>query len=160
MDAADATFQVALSKLLTEVFDGPPGQECYILNPGDLGLSRQLESLDAAAASKRPMPGRTTIASHAAHLLHGLTMMNRWAAGENPWADADWGAPWKATSVSPESWRELCAGLRREAAAWQRTVATRDQWDDMWAACALSSLAHTAYHLGAIRQIIAAQQAP
>ena len=77
MDAADATFKVALSKLLTEVFDGPPGQECYILNPGDLGLSRQLESLDAAAASKRPMPGRTTIASHAAHLLHGLTMMNR-----------------------------------------------------------------------------------
>lgn len=157
--AANDTFHAALTKLLTEVFDGPPERECYILNPGDPGLLRQLESLDAAAASARPMPGRTTIASHVDHVLYGLTLMNRWAAGEpNPWADSDWEAAWKTTSVSPERWRELCAALRSAAASWQNTVATRNEWDDVSAAGALSSLAHTAYHFGAIRQLIAANQ--
>jgi hypothetical protein len=161
MAASNETLHAALVKLLTEVFDGPPAREAYILNPGDPGLLRQLESLDATVASARPMPGRTTIAGHVDHVLYGLTLMNRWAAGEpNPFADADWEAAWRTTTVSPERWRELCTALRREATSWQHTVAKRDQWDDVAAAGALSSLAHTAYHLGAIRQIIAAQQAP
>src|SRR5688572_18467614 len=41
-----------------------PGGEAFVLNPGDVGLVRQLESIDAAAASARPMPGRTTVAAH------------------------------------------------------------------------------------------------
>jgi hypothetical protein len=48
MTATDSIFQRALSNMLTEIFDGPPGQEAYLLNPGDPGLrtSRfQLESL-------------------------------------------------------------------------------------------------------------------
>ena len=58
MIATDSIFQRAVSNLLTEVFDGPPGQEAYLLNPGDPGLLRQLDTIDASAASKRPMPGR------------------------------------------------------------------------------------------------------
>ena len=42
MNATDAIFQRALSKLLVEIFDGPPGDEAYLLNPGDPGLLRQL----------------------------------------------------------------------------------------------------------------------
>ena len=47
--------------LLVEILDGPPGAEAYLLNPGDPGLIRQLESLSAETASARPMPGKTTI---------------------------------------------------------------------------------------------------
>ena len=47
-------------------------------------------------------------------------------------------------------------GLRREAEKWRKVVATRTNWDDMGAAAALSTAAHTAYHFGAIRQILAA----
>src|SRR6478672_4255020 len=93
MVATDSIFQRALSNMLTEIFDGPPGQEAFVLNSGDPGLLRQIDALDAAAASKRPMPGKTTIAAHADHLLFGLAILNRWAAGEaNPWAGADWNA--------------------------------------------------------------------
>ena len=59
MTTTDSVFQRALSNMLTEIFDGPPGQEAYLLNPGDLGLLRQLDTIDASAASKRPMPGNT-----------------------------------------------------------------------------------------------------
>ena len=158
MNAANDTFHAALSKLLREVFDGPPGDEAYILNPGDAGLLRQLDGLDADGASSRPMPGRTTIASHTNHVLYGLSLLNRWAAGEaNPWAGTDWDAAWKTTTVTADAWRSLRDALRREAANWQRALAARTEWDDVSAAGAISSVAHTAYHLGAIRQILAAQ---
>jgi hypothetical protein len=150
-------FQRALSKLLTEIFDGPPGNEAYLLNPGDPGLLRQLDSLDARAASVRPMPGKTTIASHVDHVLYGFTLMNRWAAGEeNPWGDSDWNASWQRTTVTDDQWQALRDRLRQESAAWRNVVQNRTDWNDTTAAGALSSAAHTAYHLGAIRQILAA----
>jgi hypothetical protein len=157
MTTTDNIFQRALSKLLIEIFDGPPGNEAYVLNPGDPGLLRQLESISASAASTRSMPGKTTIAAHVDHVHFGLALMNRWAAGEaNPFAGADWDASWRRTSVTDDQWRALRDGLRHEAEKWRKVVATRSDWDDVTASGALSSAAHTAYHLGAIRQIIAA----
>jgi hypothetical protein len=157
MNPNEDTLQRALSKLLTEIFDGPPGNEAYLLNPGDPGLLRQLETIDASAASTRPMPGKTTIASHVDHVHYGFTLMNRWAAGEaNPFANADWEASWRRTTVTEDLWRVLRDDLRREADTWRQVVATRKEWDDMSAAGSLSSAAHTAYHFGAIRQILAA----
>src|SRR5688500_11080764 len=104
MNTSDTIFQRALSKLLNEVFDGPPGSEAYLLNPGDPGLLRQLESIDARAASLRPMPGKTTIAAHVDHVHYGFPLMNRWAAGEpNPFAGANWEESWQhTTGLLPE----------------------------------------------------------
>jgi hypothetical protein len=156
MNKSDSIFQGALSKLLIEIFNGPPGDEAYILNPGDLGLLRQLESIDAATASSRPMPGKTTISAHADHVHYGFTLLNRWAAGEeNPWADADWNVSWTRSAVSDDQWRALRERLRHEFDAWQKAVAQRTDWNDITAAGALASAAHTAYHFGAIRQILA-----
>jgi hypothetical protein len=157
MSTNDTIFQRALIKLLIEIFDGPPGNEAYLLNPGDPGLLRQLDAIDARAASSRPMPGKTTIAAHVDHVHYGFTLMNRWAAGEaNPFADADWNASWQRITVTDDEWRSLRDNLHREAETWRKHVSTRTAWDDMTAAGALSSAAHTAYHLGAIRQILAA----
>ncbi|HEX6962290.1 MAG TPA: DinB family protein [Lacipirellula sp.] len=154
---ANETFQQALSKLLTEVFDGPPGEAAFILNPGDPGLLGQLDSVTASEASARPMPGKTTIAAHVDHVRYGLELLNRWAAGdENPWATADWEASWRRTAVADDQWQALRDNLRREAQTWQRAVKQRTEWDALAAAGSLASLAHTAYHLGAIRQILAA----
>ena len=156
MSTTDSIFQRALSNMLIEIFEGPPGQEAYLLNPGDPGLLRQLDTIEASAASKRPMPGNTTIAAHIDHVHFGLSMLNRWAAGEaNPWADADWNASWQRTTVSEDQWRALRDGLRHEAGKWRNVVASRTSWDDTSAAAALSTAAHTAYHVGAIRQILA-----
>jgi hypothetical protein len=153
----DSIFQNAVSKLLTEIFDGPPGEEAYILNPGDSGLLRQLETISAATASKQAIPGKPTIAAHVNHVHFGMSLLTRWISGEeNPWADADWNGTWKRNTVTDEEWRTLRDDLRRESDTWRRAVTTRTQWDDINAAGALSTIAHTAYHLGAIRQILAA----
>ena len=153
----DDLFQQALSKLLTEILDGPPASESYVLNPGDPGLLAQLDTISAATASQRPMPGKTTIAAHVDHVHYGLSLLNRWAQGEaNPWATSDWEASWKRGHVNEQQWTELRAKLRQAAEAWQQAVRARDQWDETSAAGALASAVHTAYHLGAIRQILAA----
>src|ERR1043166_3455223 len=85
MNQTDSVFQRAVSKLLTEIFDGPPGGECYIVNPGDPGLLRQLESISAATASKQSIPGKSSIAAHVHHLHFGMSVLVRWLSGEeNP----------------------------------------------------------------------------
>jgi hypothetical protein len=156
MSTTDSVFQRALSNMLTEIFDGPPGQEAYLLDPGDPGLLRQLDTIDAGTASKRPMAGKTTIAAHVDHVHFGLAILNRWAAGDaNAWAGADWNGSWQRTTVTDEQWRTLRDRLRHEAEQWRKVVAARTDWDDLAASAALSTAAHTAYHLGAIRQIMA-----
>lgn len=156
----DAIFLKALSTLLVEIFDGPPGRDAFLLNQGDPGLLRQLESLSHETASARPMPGKTTIAAHTDHVHYGLSLLNRWAAGEaNPWATSDWGASWKRTTVTADEWKALCERLRSATKTWQQAVPRVKEWNDITAAGALASAAHTAYHLGAIRQILAAMNA-
>jgi len=160
MSTTDSIFQRALSNMLTELFDGPPAGEAYVLNPGDPGLLRQLDSIDAAVASQRLAPGRPPVAAHVDHVHFGLALLNRWANGEaNPWAGADWNASWQRTSVTNEEWRTLRDALRHEADAWRTVVRERASWDDVSASAALSTAAHTAYHLGAIRQIVGALSA-
>jgi len=157
MNDADSIFQRAVSKLLTEIFDGPPGEEAYILNPGDPGLLRQLDGISATTASQQAIPGKPSIAAHVDHVHFGMSLLTRWISGEeNPWADADWNGSWKRTTVTDEQWRALRDNLRSKTETWQKAVAVRKDWDDMTAAGALSTIAHTAYHLGAIRQILAA----
>jgi hypothetical protein len=91
------------------------------------------------------------------HVLYGLTLLNRWAGGEaNPWATADWEASWRRGTVTSDEWQVLRDSLRQAAASWKNAVTARSEWDDLSAAGALASAAHTAYHLGAIRQIVAA----
>jgi hypothetical protein len=157
MNQTHSVFHRAVSKLLIEVFDGPPGDEAYILNPGDPGLHRQLETISATIASRQPIPGKPSIAAHVDHVHYGLSLLTRWVAREeNPWADTDWNGSWARSIVTEDQWLVLRNNLREKAGIWQKAVAARDDWDDIHAAGTLSTIAHTAYHLGAIRQILAA----
>src|ERR1041385_518949 len=119
----DSIFQKAILKMLTEIFEGAPAQEAYVLNPGDPGLLRQLDSIDAKTASKQAIAGKPPIAAHVDHLVVGLAALNRWAAGEpNPWAGVDWNASWRRTGVTDAEWRAARDDLRRQAAAWRSVV--------------------------------------
>src|SRR5882757_9088983 len=107
MSETDGIFQRAVSKLLTEIFDGPPTKEAYILNPGDPGLLGQLETISAATASQQAIPGKPSIAAHVDHVHFGMSLLTRWLSGEeNPWAGADWNVSWTRSTVTEDQWRE------------------------------------------------------
>ena len=158
MDDA-GVFHKALQFILSEIANGPPSGEAYLLNPGDAGLLKQLAKVDAGTASTRPMEGLTTIASHTAHVLYGFQLSNRLAEGEeNPWRDANWETAWRKTEVSSDEWESLKVSLNEELKKWQLTLAQRRNWNDVAARGAVGIAAHLAYHLGAIRQILAAMR--
>lgn len=151
------TFQRGLYNLLGEVFEGVPEGFGFMLNPGDAGLLGALDAIDAATASRHPPGSMASIAAHADHVLFGLELLNRWSDGEeNPWAEADWDASWQRGAVTASEWDALRGRLREASKTWRGHVEARREWDDLAATGALASLAHTAYHMGAIRQIAGA----
>lgn len=79
--------------------------------------------------------------------------MNRWSRGEEPFADADWGASWRRIVVSDRQWADLRDGLRVEAQAWQEVVRTARDVRQVELTGLVAGVAHLAYHFGAIRQI-------
>ena len=141
-----------LATLFGELVDGAPASGCYMLNAGDEGLLRSLDRLPAAAASAVTRTG-SSIAAHVDHLRYGLSLMNRWSAGENPFRDADWTASWKRTAVSEQEWQTLRAELRAESARWLHALRTPRDVQEIELNGMIGSIAHLAYHLGAIRQI-------
>lgn len=148
-----------LTTLFAELVDGAPEGGAFMLNPGDAGLLRSLDRLSAEAASQSS-DGGATIAAHVEHLRYGLSLMNRWAGGENPFADADWSVAWRTTAVSDAEWAQLRAGLGDEAHRWLAALGTPREVQPVEINGVIGSIAHLAYHLGAIRQIDRAARGP
>src|SRR5262245_14934077 len=120
-----STLHEALGTLFHELVDGPPGREAYMLNGGDAGLLRSLDTLSAAAASAVPAAGGASIAAHVDHIRYGRSLMNRWAKGEpNPWMDADWTVSWTRTTVTDAQWLALRQALASETRAWADALRT------------------------------------
>jgi len=149
-----AALNSSLAQLFAELTDGPASGEAYMLNSGDPGLLRSLDGLSATAASKPAAPGSPSIAAHVDHLCFGLDLMNRWGDGEpNPWNGADWAASWRRTTVTDSEWAALRERLRHAARRWRGVLETPRDMSPMELNGVIGSLAHLAYHLGAIRQI-------
>ena len=147
------------STLLGELVDGTAPTAAYILNAGDLGLLRSLDKLTAADASSA-VSGGASIAAHVDHLRYGLSLMNRWSAGDNPFGTADWSASWRMTSVSEGEWQDLRNQLRDEAHRWLDALRKPIDVSPIELNGIVGSIAHLGYHLGAIRQINRAARGP
>ena len=144
----------SLTRLYSELVDGASSRTGgFVLNTGDAGLLRSLDKLSAADASRAVNDG-ATIAAHAQHVRYGLSLMNRWAAaGGNPFADAKWDEAWKTSLVDASAWQEIRDGLRDEAHRWLEALNPAREVTDIELTGMIASIAHLAYHLGAIRQI-------
>jgi hypothetical protein len=158
MDARD--FSDAFGTLFRELLDGPekPGQ-AYMLNTGDIGLLRSLDAISAEAAA-RSSQGGASIAAHVDHLRYGLSLLNAWSGGANPWDTADFAASWRISTVTDAEWRDLRSRLRTESNKWLEAVRGRQLTTSTEANEVFGSIAHLAYHLGAIRQIVKETRGP
>ena len=144
----------ALTCLFAELVDGTSGPGgAFILNFGDVGLLRTLDKLSAAEASRSVNDG-ATIAAHAQHLRFGPALMNQWAAeGGDPFANARWDEAWKTFDVDGPTWTAIRDGLRDEAHRWLVAMGSPRSVSAVELTGMIASIAHLAYHLGAIRQI-------
>jgi hypothetical protein len=148
-----------LTTLFNELLEGPSPDAAYMLNSGDAGLLRSLDKLTAAQASA-VASGGASIAAHVDHLRYGLSLLNRWIAGESPFGGADWAASWRKTTVSDAEWQRRRDELGSEARRWLENLRTSREVSAAELNVIVGSIAHLAYHVGAIRQIDRAARGP
>ena len=151
----------ALTRLFAEIVDGTSGEPGpFVLNSGDVGLLRSLDTLSAADASRSVNDG-ATIAAHVQHVRYGLSLMNRWIAeGGDPFGDAKWDEAWKTSVVDAGEWMEIRNGFGDEARRWAAALDHARDLSDVELMALIGSIVHLAYHLGAIRQIAGQTRGP
>lgn len=114
-------------------------------------LFETLAKISAEEASRPLREGGPTIAGHVEHARFYLGVMRDYMQGM--WYEkVDWKGSWHVTGVTPAEWEELQGKLRdmyREVAAVMDSFV--DWNDERKLGGAMGVLAHTAYHLGAIR---------
>lgn len=155
-DVPPAVIAGLLTRVLREAFEGPPGPWTYFTDTSAAaGVFGTISALSSADASHPAGPSQTTIAGHVNHLCSSLALTTRAIRG-GP-AGRDRSTSWNVTVVDGPQWTALQARLRHEYGALLVTLETRSAWDEDTLGDAIGAIAHTAYHLGAIRQRLAVQ---
>lgn len=143
-------FTTELSDLLEETFEKVGGR---YLDQGT-SLFETLATISADEASQ-PVGGRcATLAAQVNHVRFYIEVLERYMRGEEV-GRVDWDASWQVGAVDEAEWASL---TRRLDAAYRRLRATMGSfttWDgEDQIGGAMAILAHTAYHLGEIRQAL------
>ncbi len=144
----------AVLELLEEAFEGPkdPRSTWFVSNAPDSGIFGTLAALTPQEASRAPGPGRRSAAAHTSHLAFSLRVSAAQLRGEQP--ALNWAESWAVSSVDERGWAGLRASLRSDYDAIRAQLASRTEWDPEALAGAMGIVAHCAYHLGALRQIV------
>ena len=158
-----AVFVQGWMVVLREAFEGgQPGQGAAFLNGtqrngrGNHGLFATLAALTPEQASDDHASG-TSAAAHAAHVAYHLEVSLRQVRGE--FEPVDWPGSFEPRDVNEAEWEKVQARIH---AAYKELVAlagVTTEWNVQSAGGMAAILAHTAYHLGAIRQVAKRAQA-
>jgi DinB superfamily len=148
----------AVATLLRETFEGPSGASTYFIdNDPRAGLLPAIEALTSAQASLSPWPKAPSIAGHVHHIAFHLEMSAAWLRGDRE--DRDWSRSWIVREVDGEAWDPVRAEVRRRYEDLLRAIESEPAAFGDALPTAIGAVAHAAYHLGAIRQRIAAAAA-
>jgi hypothetical protein len=137
--------------LTREVYEGPlKSNRTWVVDNdpagGVLGTIAQITASQASAKSA----GRNTIAAHVNHLLFGLRLINAITSGNEP--NFNWELSWAVQSVDESQWDVLRQALESE---YRQMIISFDGLnvsdEDTLTGC-MAVPAHSAYHLGAIKQ--------
>jgi hypothetical protein len=143
------SFSADLLEILEEVFDEHHG---LFLDQGT-SLLATLDQTSAEDASAPIAAGTVSIAAHVEHVILYLEVLGGHIAGEEV-GEVDWGEIWERVDwVSIKEWEELRDRLRMTYTRLIERLRTTEDWEQNDAVGAsIAILAHTACHLGVIRQ--------
>ncbi len=152
MTGSSAAVAVALlTRMLREAFEGPPGPWTYFTDTAaGTGVFGTIGAVSASQASQPGGPGHTTIAAHVQHITSSLAITTRELRGEP--VSRDRSKSWTVSVVDAAGWDAMRASVRRAYDSLWVAVGTHAVWDEDTLGVAFGAIAHTAYHLGAIRQ--------
>ncbi len=142
-------FAEVAAYLLRETFEGSPeGQPSAYLDRG-IGIFSTLSAVAAEAASKNVQG--TTIAAQTEHAKFYIDRLCEFIEGRSD--RVNWEDSWLIETVNDSEWDALRASVARSYEDVLKCLAAVENWDERKMGMALGMVAHTAYHLGSIRQI-------
>ena len=140
-----------LRELIRETYDGGlPGQGTQYLDHGS-GIRKTLGALTAEQAS-RSRNGHPSIAAHARHMAFHLRVVAEWVEGVRK--QRDWVGSFQPYAVTDAEWTALRHELDEARAEFMRAMGALPPETFVAEGAGLGALAHLAYHLGAIRQLM------
>ena len=150
----------AVADLFREAYEGSqdPSSTWFTDNQPGSGVLGTLDSLSSEQASTplagsgAPQQQGATIAAHAEHLRWSLALSNALARGEQP--EGDWEQSWSVRTVTAEEWERLRTALRQEYTSLLQAIQARSDLPAELVTPGIAIVAHAAYHLGAIRQMV------
>lgn len=144
-------FTKALYMMLDETFDNVNG---YYLDKGT-SMFETLATISAAEASI-PVGGKcATLAAQVRHVAFYLDVLEK-NVRSGTFTRVDWGEIWRTvSSVTPEEWEASKVELRASYDRILKLIADAPAWpSENEIGGAIAMIAHTAYHLGEIRQAL------
>jgi hypothetical protein len=136
--------------ILAETFEGSPdGQGSAYLDRG-IGIFPTLAKLSAEDVSR--YSGATTIAAHTEHAKFYLDRLCELMNGKTE--KVNWEQSWLIETVNETEWNHLREGMRKSYENVLHCFAGIETWNQDNIGEAIAIIAHSAYHLGAIRQIV------
>lgn len=139
-----------LFAFLIETFESPPEPSSLYLNQ-KAGLFDTLSNLSAEQASK-PVAGGTSLAAQVEHTRFYLDVVKQFIEGRTE--KVDWQKSWQVEEVTPKAWAVLQQDLKTTYERVSRMLRGLENWGDDEIGDSMAIVVHTAYHLGAIRQMI------
>jgi hypothetical protein len=140
--------------LFDELIIGSTKEPTWVIDGGsDGGLLGTVAKVNAREASEPVNQHDATIAGHTEHVRWALEYALTLLEGKKP--AKGWSASWSVTSIGEKEWNSLQKKLREAYQRLRDHVSKRTDWpaaDQMTGL--LSVLPHTAYHLGAVRQMV------
>lgn len=144
-----ADFTTALSILFKETFEGMPTAEEQVYLAHDTGIFATLGKLSAEQASTEI--NSTTIAAHSEHVRFYTELLNNYL--NRDMRVIDFKKSWLIKTVNEDEWDDLRENLSKVYRNTTETLEKNDVWGLDTITVAMGIVAHTAYHLGAIRQM-------
>jgi hypothetical protein len=142
-------FIESVAYLLLETFEGSPeGQGSAYLDKG-AGFFTTIDSVNADQAST--LLHGSSIASHTEHAKFYLDRICEFMTGRTE--RVNWDDSWLIETVNDTEWDALRESVKRSYANTLKCVAGIDDWTERRVGECIAMIAHTAYHLGAMRQI-------
>ncbi|MFC5601036.1 hypothetical protein [Deinococcus cellulosilyticus] len=139
-----------LTEIIRETFEGGlPGQGTQYLDHNS-GIYPTMDSLTAQQASYS-WNGIPSIASHIRHMKFHLNVVVEWMQGQQH--KRDWLASFKPYEVTEEEWQQLKTDFEETRRAFFEQVSKLSE-EEVLEDMGHGTVAHLAYHLGAIRQLM------
>lgn len=145
-------FTKSFFQLLKETFEGPPPEIGNAYLDKGAGLFQTLDQITAEAASISVRPGAPTIAAHCEHARFYVIALFKLMRGATD--TIDWNRSWLVQTVTPAEWDGLKERLRQAYTTITEYLQSVEDWGDEEIGDGMAILVHTAYHLGAIRQLV------